>query len=391
VIYDASLDDLLQRVWDGQRIVLAEALRLYGLPLEELGALADRRRHLAKAPAYEGRGNDIVTYIVDRNVNYTNVCTTQCRFCAFYRDAGHPDAYLLDYAVILGKVRELVAHGGTQLLMQGGLHPDLKIDWFEKLFRAIRTQFPGVQIHSLSPAEICHIAKLSGLSMAECLARLHAAGLQSLPGGGAEILVDAVRSEVSPNKIGWQEWAAVMRAAHALGMPTTATMMFGLGETLEHRIEHLDRVYQLQQNTHGFVAFIPWTLQPDNTKIGHKIPDRRSAEEYLRWLAIARIYLDSVPNIQVSWLTQGIEVGGRGLHFGANDLGSIMIEENVVSAAGIDFIMAEPVIRAIIEDAGFEARRRYQDYTLAQPEDDGCPCCTWRMPVAALTARENAQ
>ena len=334
-----------------------EALRLMTeADLLAVGKLADAVRR-QKHP--HGR----VTFVVDRNVNYTNVCTTQCRFCAFYRDAGHPDAYLHGYDVILGKVRELVVHGGTQLLMQGGLHPDLKIDWFEELFRAIRTQFPEVQIHSLSPAEICHIAKLSGLTMAECLARLHVAGLQSLPGGGAEILVDTVRSELSPNKIGWQEWAAVMRAAHALGMPTTATMMFGATERAEDIVEHLFRIRELQAETGGFTAFIPWTYQPGNTELGG---ETASGVEYLKVLALARLVLDNIPNLQASWVTQGAMLAQVALFFGANDLGGTMLEENVVAAAGCTFRLSIDDIIDLARGAGFTPARRTTTYEILE-------------------------
>jgi cyclic dehypoxanthinyl futalosine synthase len=269
----------------GQPLDREEALFLLSdVDLLTLGKLADavrRRMHPQRC----------VSFVVDRNVNYTNVCTTKCKFCAFYRDEMHPDAYVLSYTQIFGKVQELVDHGGTQLLMQGGLHPDLKIDWFEDLFRQLRHRFPSVQIHSLSPAEIVHIAKLSGLSMADCLARLHAAGLQSLPGGGAEILVDClarlhaaglqslpgggaeilvdeIRQEISPSKIGWRDWAGVMREAHSLGMSTTATMMFGVREKAEDIVEHLFRIRELQEEQGGFTAFIPWSYQPGNTELG---------------------------------------------------------------------------------------------------------------------------
>jgi cyclic dehypoxanthinyl futalosine synthase len=304
-----------------------------------------------------------VTFVVDRNVNYTNVCTTKCRFCAFYRDAGHPDAYVLGYHDILAKVRELVEHGGTQLLMQGGLHPDLQVDWFEDLFHEIRVHFPTVRIHSLSPAEVVHIAKVTGLTMEECLARLHAAGLQSLPGGGAEILVDAVRQEVSPNKIGWQQWAGVMRAAHALGMPTTATMMFGATESPEDIVEHLFRVRELQAETGGFTAFIPWTYQPGNTELGG---ETASGVEYLKVLALSRIVLDNIPNIQASWVTQGAMMAQVALFFGANDLGGTMLEENVVAAAGCTFRLSIDEIIELARGAGFIPARRTTIYEILQ-------------------------
>ena len=321
-----------------------------------VGKLADAVRR-SKHP--EGR----VTFVVDRNVNYTNICTTRCRFCAFYRDIGHPDAYVLGYHDILAKVCELAEHGGTQLLMQGGLHPDLKIDWFEDLFRQIRGRFPTVRIHSLSPAEVVHIAKLSELTMEECLTRLQTAGLQSLPGGGAEILVDEIRREVSPNKIGWQQWAAVMRAAHALNMPTTATMMFGATERPEDIVEHLFRVRELQAETGGFTAFIPWTYQPGNTELGG---ETASGVEYLKVLALSRIVLDNIPNIQASWVTQGAMLAQVALFFGANDLGGTMLEENVVAAAGCTFRLTIDQIIELARGAGLTPARRTTTYEILE-------------------------
>lgn len=324
--------------------------------LLSLGKLADSVRR-QKHPDRR------VSFVVDRNVNYTNVCTTQCKFCAFYRDETHPDAYVLSYTQIFRKVQELVDNGGTQLLMQGGLHPDLKIDWFEDLFRQLRHRFPSVQIHSLSPAEIVHIAKLSGISMIECLARLHSAGLQSLPGGGAEILVDAVRQEISPNKIGWQEWADVMREAHHNGMTTTATMMFGVSEQPEDIVEHLFRVRELQAEQGGFTAFIPWSYQPGNTALGG---EQASGVEYLKVLALSRVVLDNVPNIQASWVTQGSRMAQIALYFGANDLGGTMLEENVVAAAGVDFRMNQEEIIDLAKSAGFIPARRTTAYDVLE-------------------------
>ena len=324
--------------------------------LLSLGKLADgvrRRMHP------EG----CVSFVVDRNVNYTNVCTSKCKFCAFYRDETHPDAYVLSYTQIFSKVKELVDCGGTQLLMQGGLHPDLKLDWFEDLFRQLRHRFPGVQIHSLSPAEIVHIARLSGISMIECLARLHRAGLQSLPGGGAEILVDKVRQKISPDKIGWQEWAAVMREAHKLGMPTTATMMFGVSESPEDIVEHLFRIRELQAEQGGFTAFIPWSYQPGNTALGG---EQASGVEYLKVLALARVVLDNVTNIQASWVTQGARMAQIALYFGANDLGGTMLEENVVAAAGVDFRMNQEEIIDLAKSAGFQPVRRTTVYEVLE-------------------------
>ena len=302
-----------------------------------------------------------VTFVVDRNVNYTNVCESQCKFCAFYRNRDDSDAYLLDSATIFAKVRELVDNNGTQLLMQGGLHPELKIEWFEELFRQLKQRFPQLQIHSLSPAEVIHVAKLSGISMAECLQRLQAAGLDSVPGGGAEVLVDAVRREISPNKIGWRQWAAVMEEAHRLGMRTTATMMFGSRERPEDIVEHLFRIRNIQKKTGGFTAFIPWTFQPDHTELGG---ETAGGVEYLKVLALARVVLDNIDNIQASWVTQGAGMAQVALFFGANDLGGTMLEENVVAAAGIKFRMSTEEIIELARGAGFIPARRTTAYEI---------------------------
>ena len=329
---------------------------LTGTDLLSLGKLADgvrRRLHPQRR----------VSFVVDRNVNYTNVCTTRCRFCAFYRDAAHADAYVLSYEDIFNKVRELAEHGGTQLLMQGGLHPGLQIDWFENLFRQLRERYPTVRIHSLSPAEVVHIASISGLTMGDCLKRLQLAGLQSLPGGGAEILVDEVRRAISPNKIGWQEWAAVMREAHRLGMPTTATMMFGAGERPEDIVEHLFRIRELQAEQGGFTAFIPWSYQPGNTALGG---EQASGVEYLKVLALSRVVLDNVPNIQASWVTQGERMAQIALFFGANDLGGTMLEENVVAAAGVDFRLSQQELIDLARGAGFQPVRRTTTYDILE-------------------------
>ncbi len=351
------LKQIEKKLETGQPIDRAEALWL----LTEADLLTSAK--LADGVRRRMHPERRVSFVVDRNINYTNVCSTQCKFCAFYRDATHPDACVLSYTQIFSNVQELVDQGGSQLLMQGGLHPDLKIDWFDDLFRQLRYRFPSVQIHSLSPAEIVHIAKLSGISMADCLAQLHHAGLQSLPGGGAEILVDAVRQEISPDKIGWQEWAAVMREAHRLGMPTTATMMFGTGEKPEDIVEHLFRVRELQIERGGFTAFIPWSYQPGNTVLGG---EQASGVEYLKVLALARIVLDNVVNIQASWVTQGARMAQVALYFGANDLGGTMLEENVVAAAGVDFRMSQDEIIDLANEAGFVPARRTTGYEVLE-------------------------
>ncbi|MCK4620610.1 MAG: dehypoxanthine futalosine cyclase [Desulfuromonadales bacterium] len=324
--------------------------------LLQVGKLADdirRKRH----------PHNRVTFVVDRNVNYSNICESQCRFCAFYRKAEDGDAYLLDYETIFAKVQELVDYDGTQLLMQGGLHPTLKIEWFEELFRQLSERFPQVQIHSLSPAEVIHIAKLSGLTMLECLRRLQAAGLASVPGGGAEILVDEIRQAISPNKIGWKQWAWVMEEAHKLGMRTTATMMFGSREKPADVVEHLFRIREIQERTGGFTAFIPWTFQPDNTELGG---ESASGIEYLKALAVSRIVLDNIENIQASWVTQGARMAQVALFFGGNDLGGTMLEENVVAAAGCSFRMSQKEIVELVRGAGFIPARRTTEYRILE-------------------------
>jgi cyclic dehypoxanthinyl futalosine synthase len=351
------LERIAKKISRGETIHRAEALWLLTeADLLQVGKLADGIRR-KKHP------HSRVTFVVDRNVNYSNVCESKCRFCAFYRNAGDADAYLLDAETIHAKIRELVEHGGTQLLMQGGLHPELKIDWFEALFRGIKERFPQVQIHSLSPAEVIHVAKLSGLSMPECLQRLQAAGLDSVPGGGAEVLVDEVRREISPNKIGWRDWAAVMEEAHALGMRTTATMMFGSKEKPADIVEHLFRVREIQARTGGFTAFIPWTFQPSNTELGG---ETASGVEYLKVLALSRIVLDNVENIQASWVTQGARMAQVALFFGANDLGGTMLEENVVAAAGCSFRLNIEEIIELARSAGFIPAKRNTLYEILE-------------------------
>ena len=324
-----------------------------------LGRLADSLRRRLHP---EGR----VTFVVDRNVNYTNVCQTGCRFCAFYRQPGAADAYLLSHEQILDKVAELAACGGSQLLLQGGLHPELRIEWFEQLFATLRRQFPEVQIHSLSPAEIVHLAAQSDLSVESCLRRLQAAGLASLPGGGAEILVDRVRRRISPDKIGWRRWVEVMEIAHRLGMPGTATMMFGAGETDEDIVTHLLRVRALQQRTGGFSAFIPWSYQPGNTELGG---EEATGTAYLRVLAVSRLVLHNIPNIQASWVTQGGKLAQVALFFGANDLGGTMLEENVVAAAGATFRLDREELLALVREAGFVPARRTTGYEILEEYD----------------------
>ena len=306
----------------------------------------------------------IVTFIVDRNINYTNICVNKCKFCAFYREADSPEAYVLSKEDIFRKIEETIALGGTQILMQGGVHPDLGIDYFEDLFSSIKSRF-SIQVHSLSPSEISYIARKAKISIADALRRLKASGLDSIPGGGAEILVDRVREQVSPNKIRWRDWMDVMKEAHRLDMPTTATMMFGSLETQEEIVQHLVRLRDLQDETRGFTAFIPWTYQPGNTELGGR---SATAVEYLKVLALSRIMLDNFANIQASWVTQGAKIAQVALEFGANDFGSTMIEENVVAAAGISFRMTRQEIVNIIKDAGYTAAQRDTRYNILMKE-----------------------
>jgi cyclic dehypoxanthinyl futalosine synthase len=350
------IDTIPEKMEASSRVNREEALSLLtDADLLAVGALADTIRRRIHP-------DNIVTFVVDRNVNYTNVCLSRCRFCAFYRDPDAPDAYVLTRDAVFRKIEELDAQGGTQLLMQGGLHPSLGIVYFEELFRGIRLRFPGIHIHSLSPAEIDHIAKVSGLSLAETISRLKDAGLGSIPGGGAEILVDRVRREISPEKIGWERWATVMREAARQKLPTTATMMFGSRELPEDIVEHLFRVRELQDQGGTFTAFIPWTYQPGNTELGG---NSATGVEYLKVLALSRIILDNVPNIQASWVTQGAKLAQVALFFGANDLGGTMLEENVVAAAGCSFKMCRSEMENIITTAGFRPVQRTTCYTVA--------------------------
>jgi cyclic dehypoxanthinyl futalosine synthase len=404
VIYDASLDELRQKIWDGRRINPAEALRLYHLPLEELGALADRRRQLAKAKDFNGRGNDIVTYQIDRNVNYTNVCNVYCKFCAFYRTEKDADAYVITLDEMDKKIAETVALGGSQILMQGGHHPKLTKQWYLDLLSHIKAKWPQVNIHGFSPSEFVHFREVFNEPLEKIIGDFKQAGLGSIPGGGGEILVDRVRQRISPLKAMSNDWLEVMDVAHRLGLSSSATMMFGHVETIEDRIEHLDRLRAQQDKSLGygkgarvsppaappdskaaskvsndpaaiepaaagtaavrpghFTAFICWTFQAEHTRL--KAPTV-GGHEYLRTQALGRIYLDNFTNVQSSWVTQGQEIGQVALKFGANDLGSIMIEENVVSQAGTTFHMTVTDMERLIRDLGYEPRQRDNWYRL---------------------------
>lgn len=359
--YNGSQAGLLDKVWQGNRISPAEALELYALPLEELGALANRRRELAKAGDYGDRGNEIVTYIVDRNVNYTNVCNVYCKFCAFYRTEKDSDAYVITHEEMDRKIEETIALGGTQILMQGGHHPKLSMQWYLDLLSHIKGKFPSINIHGFSPSEFIHFRDVFNLPLEEIITRFTEAGLGSIPGGGGEILVDRVRKRISPLKSMSDDWLGVMDVAHRLGLNSSATMMFGHVETIEERIEHLERIRAQQDATKGFTAFICWTFQAENTKL--RAP-AVGAQEYLRMQALSRIYLDNIPNVQSSWVTQGLEIGQIALKYGANDLGSIMIEENVVSQAGTTFRMGVQDMRRLISELGYEPRQRNNWYQL---------------------------
>lgn len=391
MIYDASLDSLQQKVWDGDRISASEARQLYRLPLEELGALADRRRQLLRGESHEGQGNRIVTYIVDRNVNYTNVCNVYCKFCAFWRSEKDADSYVISLDELDRKIEETLAHGGTQILLQGGHHPRLTKQWYLDLLSHVRSRFPGFNVHGFSPSEFVAFSEFFKEPVESLLRDFVAAGLGSIPGGGGEILVDSVRNRIAPLKANTAEWMGVMDTAHQLGLATTATMMFGHVESLDDRLQHLEVVRRQQdvslarlplgddssptsravayaravesgRLTGGaFTAFICWTFQPDNAVL--KAPTV-GAHEYLRTQAIARIYLDNLPSVQSSWVTQGPDIGQIALRYGANDLGSIMLEENVVSAAGTTFRLGVADMKRLITDLGYEARQRDNWYRL---------------------------
>jgi cyclic dehypoxanthinyl futalosine synthase len=303
----------------------------------------------------------VVTYIIDRNINYTNFCTEYCTFCAFYRPlngARSEEGYILEFEKIYEKIAETLEMGGTGVLMQGGIHPDLKIEWFERLFGGIKQRFPQIWLHCLTASEVLAIAKYSGLSLRDTIIRLRDAGLDSIPGGGAEILDDDVRRRIARLKCNTEDWVSVHRTAHQLGMRTTATMMFGVGETFEQRVNHFEVVRRLQEETGGFTAFIPWSFQPGHTALGGNGWEEATSVEYLKVLAISRLYLDNIENVQASWVTQGLKVLELGLHFGGNDVGSVMLEENVVKAAGTSNCTTEEELRRIIRDAGFKPVQR---------------------------------
>jgi cyclic dehypoxanthinyl futalosine synthase len=369
-----TFDEILERAIAGERVSAAEGLVLsQSHDLAALGRAADAVTRRLHPEAFR-------TYNVDRNINYTNVCTNGCGFCAFSRTAGDADAYVITRDELQRKIEETIALGGNQILLQGGIHPDLKIEWYEELLRDIKRHFPQVNVHGFSPPEIDHIATLSRLSVGGVLERLKQAGLGSLPGGGAEILVDRVRQQVSPCKTSTERWLEVCRAWHVLGGRGSATMMFGHVETLADRMEHLERLRRLQDETHGFTAFICWTFQPGNTALA-ALP-KAGAFEYLKTLAVSRLFLDNFANLQASWVTQGLAVGQLALRFGANDFGSVMIEENVVAAAGTSFRTSEDEIRRRIANAGYSPRKRNVFYELV---DDSGAAARFSDEIASAT------
>ncbi len=373
---------LEEKVTAGERLSREEALSLWDLDLLTLGRWADRSR-------WRLHPDPLVTYVVDRNINYTNVCVSGCRFCAFFRPPGSPEGYVLDAAALGRKLEETRELGGTGVLLQGGLNPELPLSYYEDLVRHIRGS--GLHVHGFSPPEIIFWARQNGQSITQILRRLMGAGLGSIPGGGAEILVDRVRQALSPNKCTTGEWLQVMAAAHGLGLKTTATMMFGHLETREERTEHLFRLRDLQDKTGGFTAFIPWSFQPDNTALGGAAA---GSWEYLQTLAISRLVLDNIENIQVSWVTQGGKIAQLALCFGANDFGSTMIEENVVAAAGVAFRLSEAEIKHLITTAGYEAHRRDHVYKLVggggQGSQTQAPSTQKNLPRLAIIARVGA-
>ena len=357
-----TIQKILDSVTDGHRLSRADAIQLL-----ESNCLASIGK-AANAVTAKLHPEPYRTNNIDRNINYTNICTAVCDFCAFYRGPKDPEGYVLDRNILLKKIEETVAIGGDQILLQGGMHPTLPIEWYEELLRDIKSQYPEVNVHGFSPPELFHLTKVTKLPLLEILERLAAAGLGSLPGGGGEILVDRVRKAMTRGKVMSDDWLDVNRKWHSLGGRSTATMMYGHIETLAERIEHLDRLRELQDETGGFTAFICWSFQPDNTEMAH-IPPTGSFE-YLKTQAVARLYLDNIPNIQSSWVTQGRDIGQLALLFGANDMGSLMLEENVVSAAGTVHHLTLDQMRSAISELGWEPRRRNVFYELVDDRSD---------------------
>lgn len=347
----SNIQPILDKVLDGGRMTAEDCTTLLeSYDIAKIGAAADEIRMRKNNP-------EIVTYIIDRNINYTNVCNVVCTFCAFYRRPGKPDTYVHSFEEICARIDETIALGGTGVLMQGGLHPDFNIEWYEDLLSRLHELYPNFQLHCFSPPEIHNISLISKLDYETIMQRLKNAGLNSLPGGGGEILDDEVRKRVS-TKCTTQEWLDVMKAAHRVGLKTTGTMMFGIGDKIEHRVRHLQRIRDVQDETGGFTAFIPWTFQRENTALGRKITEEPTGIDYLKMLSVSRLFFDNIQHIQSSWLTQGLRLGQTALRFGADDMGSIMIEENVVSAAGADTEANEKELRYQISEAGFRPQQR---------------------------------
>ena len=359
---ETTIKKILDSVIDGHRLSRADAIQLL-----ESNCLASIGK-AANAVTARLHPEPYRTYNIDRNINYTNICTAVCDFCAFYRGPKDPEGYVLDRNILLKKIEETVAIGGDQILLQGGMHPTLPLEWYEELLRDIKSQYPEVNVHGFSPPELFHLTKVAKLPLLEILERLAAAGLGSLPGGGGEILVDRVRKAMTRGKVMSDDWLDVNRKWHSLGGRSTATMMYGHIETLAERIEHLDRLRKLQDETGGFTAFICWSFQPDNTEMAHISPS--GSFEYLKTQAVARLYLDNIPNIQSSWVTQGRDIGQLALLFGANDMGSLMLEENVVSAAGTVHHLTLDQMRSAISELGWEPRRRNVFYELVDNRSD---------------------
>jgi len=372
-VIENDTSKILDSVLAGHRLERADAIRL--LESNRLASIGEA----AHAVTTKLHPETYRTYNIDRNINYTNICTAVCDFCAFFRGPKAPDGYVLEREVLLKKIEETVAIGGDQILLQGGMHPTLPLEWYEELLRDIKSHFPSVNVHGFSPPEIFHLTKVAKRPLEEILERLAAAGLGSLPGGGGEILVDRVRSAMTRGKVMTDDWLNVHRQWHALGGRSTATMMFGHIETLAERIEHLDRLRELQDETGGFTAFICWSFQPDNTEMAH-IPASGSFE-YLKTQAVARLYLDNIPNIQSSWVTQGRDIGQLALLFGANDMGSLMLEENVVSAAGTVHHLTLDQMRSAISELGWDPRRRNVFYELIDDNTEQLKDSHVHMPV----------
>jgi cyclic dehypoxanthinyl futalosine synthase len=384
----ASIQPILDKALAGERLTTEDCTALLeSRDIARIGVAADEVRQLKNDPA-------TVTYIIDRNINYTNVCNVVCTFCAFYRRPGKPDTYVHSIEEIEKRIDETIALGGTGVLMQGGLHPDFNIEWYEELLSTLHAKYPKFQLHCFSPPEIHNISLISGLDYETIMRRLKAAGLNSLPGGGGEILDDEVRKRVS-TKCTTQEWLDVMRAVHKVGLISTGTMMFGIGDRIEHRVRHLDRIRQVQDealaakqhdpNYGEFTAFIPWTFQRENTALGRKITEEPTGIDYLQMLAVSRLFLDNIQHIQASWLTQGLKLGQTGLRFGADDMGSIMIEENVVSAAGANTCANEAELRYQIREAGYRPQQRDILYNYVDRENVDSLDTSTSMPLKKLS------